>query len=84
MPEVILVGGVRTALGRYGGVLSSVRPDDLAALVVREVLQRENVPDEAVDEVILGPAIQSGEDNRNVAGWLSCSPEFPSLFLGSL
>ncbi len=62
-----LVGGVRTPMGRYGGVLSSVRPDDLAALVVREALSRSQVPDDAVEEVVLGAANQAGEDNRNVA-----------------
>ena len=68
MPEAFLVGGVRTPLGRYGGALSGVRPDDLAARVVRESLTRAGVEDlEAVDEVILGAANQAGEDNRNVA-----------------
>ena len=67
MSEAFLVGGVRTAQARYGGALSTVRPDDLAATVVGEVVERENVPDFAVDEVILGAANQSGEDNRNVA-----------------
>ncbi|HTW21267.1 MAG TPA: thiolase family protein [Mycobacteriales bacterium] len=62
-----LVGGVRTPIGRYGGVLASVRPDDLAALVVRAALTRAGVPDDAVDEVVLGAANQAGEDNRNVA-----------------
>ncbi|HEX3825173.1 MAG TPA: thiolase family protein [Mycobacteriales bacterium] len=62
-----LVGGVRTAIGRYGGVLSGVRPDDLAALVVREALDRAGVPDDAIDEVVFGAANQAGEDNRNVA-----------------
>lgn len=67
MNEAFLVGGVRTPVGRYGGTLSSVRPDDLAALVVRESLQRAGVDPKAVDEVILGCVNQSGEDNRNVA-----------------
>jgi acetyl-CoA acetyltransferase family protein len=62
-----LVGGVRTPIGRYGGVLAGVRPDDLAALVVRAAVTRAGVPDDVVDEVVLGAANQSGEDNRNVA-----------------
>ena len=62
-----LVDGVRTPIGRYGGALSSIRPDDLAALVVRAVVERSGVPGAAVDEVILGAANQAGEDNRNVA-----------------
>jgi 3-oxoadipyl-CoA thiolase len=65
--EVFLVDGVRTPQGRYGGVLAGVRPDDLAALVVGEVVRRTGVPADAVDEVVLGAANQAGEDNRNVA-----------------
>jgi acetyl-CoA acetyltransferase family protein len=67
MPEVYLVGGVRTPQGKYGGALAGVRPDDLAALVVREAVRRGGIPDAAVDEVVLGAANQAGEDNRNVA-----------------
>jgi hypothetical protein len=54
-------------MGRYGGALAGVRADDLAALVVREAVDRAGVPDDAVDEVVLGAANQAGEDNRNVA-----------------
>jgi acetyl-CoA C-acetyltransferase len=67
MGEAFLVGGVRTPVGRYGGVLSGVRPDDLAALVVREAVARAGVDPAVIDEVILGAANQAGEDNRNVA-----------------
>jgi acetyl-CoA acetyltransferase family protein len=67
MPEAYLVGGVRTPQGKYGGGLAGVRPDDLAAQVVREAVRRAGLPDEAVDEVVLGAANQAGEDNRNVA-----------------
>ena len=67
MSEAFLVGGVRTPQGKYGGALSGVRPDDLAALVVREAVSRGGVPADAIDEVILGAANQAGEDNRNVA-----------------
>jgi 3-oxoadipyl-CoA thiolase len=67
MPEAYLVGGVRTPVGRYGGALAGVRPDDLAALVVREAIDRAGAPAESVDEVVLGAANQAGEDNRNVA-----------------
>src|ERR1700750_3287772 len=67
MAEAYLVGGVRTPVGRYGGALAQVRPDDLAALVVREAVARAGAPDEAIDEVVLGAANQAGEDNRNVA-----------------
>src|SRR5689334_9688289 len=67
MSEAYLVGGVRTPQGKYGGALSGVRPDDLAALVVREAVSRAGVPAEFIDEVVLGAANQAGEDNRNVA-----------------
>ncbi|MBA2552268.1 MAG: acetyl-CoA C-acyltransferase, partial [Geodermatophilaceae bacterium] len=67
MSEAFLVDGVRTPIGRYGGALSTMRPDDMAALVVRAVVERSGVPADAVDEVILGAANQAGEDNRNVA-----------------
>jgi 3-oxoadipyl-CoA thiolase len=62
-----LIGGVRTPLGKYGGALAGVRPDDLAALVVAEAVRRGGIAPDAVDEVVLGAANQSGEDNRNVA-----------------
>ncbi|MGF2948713.1 thiolase family protein [Microbacterium alcoholitolerans] len=67
MPEAFLIGGARTAVGRYGGSLAGVRPDDLAAIVVRAAVDRAGVPDDAIEEVILGAANQAGEDNRNVA-----------------
>jgi acetyl-CoA acetyltransferase family protein len=67
MPEAFLVGGVRTPFGRYRGALAGVRPDDLAAAVLRGALARASVPDDAVDEVVFGAANQAGEDNRNVA-----------------
>ncbi|MCI2956318.1 acetyl-CoA C-acyltransferase [Agromyces atrinae] len=67
MAEAYLVGGVRTPIGRYGGSLSRVRPDDLAALVVGDAVRRAGAPPEAIDEVVLGAANQAGEDNRNVA-----------------
>ncbi|MFB4348946.1 thiolase family protein [Microbacterium sp. CR_7] len=69
MTEAYLVGGARTPVGRYGGTLASVRPDDLAAIVVGEAVRRAGIdPAEVdIDEVILGAANQAGEDNRNVA-----------------
>jgi len=67
MADAYLIGGVRTPVGRYGGALAGVRPDDLAALVVGEAISRANIDGALVDEVILGAANQSGEDNRNVA-----------------
>ena len=66
-PDAFLCDAVRTPIGRYGGALSSVRPDDLAALVLATLKHRTGLPEDAVDEVILGCANQAGEDNRNVA-----------------
>jgi 3-oxoadipyl-CoA thiolase len=65
--EAWIVDAVRTPIGRYGGALSSVRPDDLAAIVVRAVVDRTGIDPAVVEDVILGCANQAGEDNRNVA-----------------
>lgn len=67
MPEAYLVGGVRTPIGRYGGALSGVRPDDLAALVIAATLSGTGIDPAAIDMVLFGAANQAGEDNRNVA-----------------
>jgi acetyl-CoA acyltransferase len=68
MRDVFICDGIRTPIGRYGGALSSVRPDDLAAIPIRELLARNPKLDPAaIEEVILGCANQAGEDNRNVA-----------------
>ncbi len=62
----VVVDGLRTPFGRYGGALAGVRPDDLAAHVIRALLDRTGIDPGAVDDVILGAANQAGEDNRNV------------------
>ena len=67
MTEALIVEAVRTPIGRHGGILKDVRPDDLAALVVREAVARAGVDPALVEEVYLGCANQAGEDNRNVA-----------------
>lgn len=67
MTDVFLVDGARTPQARYGGALSGVRADGLAATVVAEAVRRAGVPGERVDEVILGAANQAGEDDRYVA-----------------
>ncbi|MFD1375439.1 thiolase family protein [Micrococcus antarcticus] len=67
MTEAFLVGGARTPVGRYGGVLSAVRPDDLAALTIRRVIEDAGIDPADVDEVIYGNANGAGEENRNVA-----------------
>jgi 3-oxoadipyl-CoA thiolase len=65
-PEALIVDACRTPVGRYGGALAGVRPDDLAATVVRALVERTGVDPEAIDDVILGCANQAGEDARNV------------------
>lgn len=68
MSEAFLVDGIRTPIGRYGGALATVRPDDLAAHVITALLDRQPTVDrESLDEVVLGCANQAGEDNRDVA-----------------
>ncbi|WP_353650984.1 acetyl-CoA C-acyltransferase [Nakamurella sp. A5-74] len=67
MAQAFLVGGVRTPIGRYGGMLSTVRPDDLSAHVLRALVQRTGIDPSCIDEVVWGAANQAGEDNRNVA-----------------
>ena len=64
--DAVVLGYVRTPFGRYGGALSSIRPDDLASHVIRAVLERTDIADKDVDEVVFGASNQAGEDNRNV------------------
>jgi 3-oxoadipyl-CoA thiolase len=65
--KAVILSGVRTPVGRYGGVLSGERPDDLAALVIREAVERAGVDGAEIEDVYFGCANQAGEDNRNVA-----------------
>jgi 3-oxoadipyl-CoA thiolase len=65
--EAWIVEAVRTPIGRYGGALAGVRPDDLAALVIRAVVDRSGIDPSLIEDVILGCANQAGEDNRDVA-----------------
>ena len=68
MREVVIVDAVRTPIGRYKGALKSVRPDDLGAIVIKALLDRNpNLPADEIEEVVFGNANQAGEDNRNVA-----------------
>ncbi|KOF17652.1 beta-ketoadipyl CoA thiolase [Ensifer adhaerens] len=84
MSEAYVIGGVRTPIGRYGGALSAVRPDDLAAHAIREALARfPRVPAEGIDEVVLGCANQAGEDNRNVARMASLLAGLPDTVPGT-
>lgn len=68
MKEVYILDALRTPIGKYGGALSKVRPDDMLALVIKELMQRNpNLPADSIEDVIAGSANQAGEDNRNVA-----------------
>lgn len=67
MRNAVIVEAVRTPVGRYGGRLKDVRPDDLAALVIAEIVRRSGIDPGEIEDVILGCANQAGEDNRNVA-----------------
>jgi 3-oxoadipyl-CoA thiolase len=77
LPEAVIVATARTPMGRYGGQLKDVRPDDLAAIVLKEVCERAAVKPADVDDVILGCANQAGEDNRNVARMALLLAGFP-------
>ncbi len=78
----VICSPVRTPIGRFGGALAEVRPDDLAALVIREVVARTGVEGAVIDEVILGCANQAGEDNRNVARMASLLAGLPQSVPG--
>ena len=67
MADVVIVDAIRTPIGALGGALASVRPDDLAALVIKEIVKRNQLDPALVEEVLFGCANQAGEDNRNVA-----------------
>ena len=67
MAEAVILSAVRTPIGRYGGALAGVRPDDLAALVIKEAVERAGVSPAEIEDVYFGAANQAGEDNRNVA-----------------
>ena len=84
MAEAYLYDGIRTPFGKYGGGLAKVRPDDLAAHVVKELLARNPELDPAeIDEVIFGDANQAGEDNRNVARMAVLLAELPTSVPGT-
>jgi 3-oxoadipyl-CoA thiolase len=82
MTRAVVLAGVRTPVGRYGGGLSGVRPDDLAALVIRAVVERSGVPQGEIEEVWLGAANQAGEDNRNVARMAALLAGLPDSVAG--
>ena len=84
MADAFICDAIRTPVGRYGGALASVRPDDLAALVLRELRSRNEACDwAAVDDVVLGCANQAGEDNRDVARMAALLAGFGEMVPGT-
>src|SRR5262245_46130662 len=82
MTRAVVLSAVRTPVGRYGGALSGVRPDDLAALVIAEAVERAGVDPAAIEDVYLGCANQAGEDNRNVARMAALLAGLPESVAG--
>ena len=85
MPQrrAAIVKAVRTPFGRYGGSLSTIRPDDLAALVIAEAVGRSGVDPARIADIYLGAANQAGEDNRNVARMAALLAGLPDTVPGS-
>jgi 3-oxoadipyl-CoA thiolase len=75
--EAVVVEALRTPIGRYGGALSTVRPDDLAALVIKAAVERAGIDPESIDDVVMGCTNGAGEDNRNVARMASLLAGLP-------
>jgi len=80
--RAVILAGVRTPIGRYGGALSDVRPDDLAAAVIAAAVERAGIPAEAIEDVWFGAANQAGEDNRNVARMAALLAGLPESVAG--
>jgi acetyl-CoA acyltransferase len=81
--DAVIVGAVRTPIGKHGGALSAVRPDDLAALALDALMERTGVPPEEVEDVYMGCANQAGEDNRDVARMAVLLAGFPEAVAGT-
>src|ERR671918_1414398 len=81
--EAWIVGAVRTPIGKRGGAFSTVRPDDLGALVLENLVERTGVPPEEVEDVYLGCGNQAGEDNRDVARMSLLLAGFPETVGGA-
>src|SRR6476659_5677999 len=77
MPDAYVIDALRTPIGKWGGALATVRPDDLAAHVVRAAVARNGIEPGGVDEVVFGDANQAGEDNRNVARMAALLADLP-------
>src|SRR5881409_3392978 len=82
MSRAVVLSAVRTPIGRYGGALAGIRPDDLAALVIREAVARSGAAAEQIEYVYFGAANQAGEDNRNVARMASLLAGLPDSVAG--
>jgi 3-oxoadipyl-CoA thiolase len=82
MREVVVVSAVRTAIGKHGGSLATIRPDDLAALVIKEAVERAGIEPSEIEEVYFGCTNQAGEDNRNVARMASLIAGLPTSVAG--
>ena len=82
MPRAVVLSGVRTPIGRYGGALAGVRPDDLAAVAISEAVARAGVAPEQIEDVYFGAANQAGEDNRNVARMAALLAGLPDSVAG--
>ena len=82
MPNPIVISAVRTPVGRYGGALSGLRPDDLAAVAIRAAVERARVDPAQIEDVYLGCANQAGEDNRNVARMAALLAGLPESVAG--
>jgi len=82
MPRAVVLSAVRTPIGRYGGALSGVRPDDLAAIAISAAVERAGIDREEIEDVYFGCANQAGEDNRNVARMAVLLAELPESVAG--
>jgi 3-oxoadipyl-CoA thiolase len=82
MPEAVIIDAIRTPIGNLGGALASVRPDDLAALLVKAIVERNDLDPDLIEEVYLGCANQAGEDNRNIARMAALLSGLPATVPG--
>jgi 3-oxoadipyl-CoA thiolase len=82
MARAVVLSAVRTPVGRYGGALAHVRPDDLAAIAIREAVERAGIAAETIEDVWFGCANQAGEDNRNVARMAALLAGLPDSVAG--
>lgn len=82
MPQAVIIDAIRTPIGTFAGALSQVRPDDLAALVLKAIVARNNLDPAQIEEVFMGCTNQAGEDNRNVARMATLLAGFPESVAG--